>query len=531
MTLANNYNPIRQLANGVTTSFSFNYDMINSDYATVYQEIDGVQTIVDPELYTIEFDDNGGNIVFKTAPTAGVYIVIGRDVPTNQETPYRTSSGFPANRVEENLDKLTAITQQLTNESNRSPKTPIGLTGIDMNLPAPSAGKALVWNQNANALTNSIINIDNTIEEITAQADRAENKANEAASSENAAASSASIAAESEKSAVQSAASALASAEEAKQYMENASFGNIGDVKYTLRSDVPNGGVWCDGSLYTKVQFPDVYQMLADNNIHSIPITDFDAQVSAYGSCGVFGFDASSETFKVPRLENVYIKSGMAPNSFNAESLQNITGNIGNTISSQAGETSSGALYQSFINSGGESRGNYKNIGIGFDASRSSNVYQNDAKVNPNHVTYRAYVVLYSAAAEESVAAVAGLIDELSRRKLLAYEGLRVIDCLGDVTVQLYDNDEIIRLTINGQSNITFDTSTLNFTKPYYTVQVRFIFPNGVQTVSLQTNEQYGLQWINQSVPDFSSGKTHWIVLRKEISYMFLEASDAGEGF
>ena len=78
MTLANNYNPTRQLANGVTTSFTFTYDMINSEYAAVYQEVDGVQTLVDPGLYTVEFDVNGGNVVFKTAPAAGTYIVVGR---------------------------------------------------------------------------------------------------------------------------------------------------------------------------------------------------------------------------------------------------------------------------------------------------------------------------------------------------------------------------------------------------------------------------------------------------------------------
>ena len=183
MTLANNYNPTRQLANGVTTSFTFTYDMINSEYAAVYQEADGVQTLVDPGLYTVEFDVNGGNVVFKTAPAAGTYIVVGRSVPLNQETPYKTSSGFPANRVEENLDKLTAITQQLADDSERSPKIPIGMTGVDLNLPAPSAGKALVWNQEGDALTNSSINLDDTVAEVTAQADRAEDKADAAAAS------------------------------------------------------------------------------------------------------------------------------------------------------------------------------------------------------------------------------------------------------------------------------------------------------------------------------------------------------------
>lgn len=249
MTLANNYNPTRQLANGVTTSFSFNYDMINSDYAAIYQEVDGVQTLVDSELYTIEFDDNGGNVVFKTAPAAGVYIVVGRNVPTDQETPYRTSSGFPANRVEENLDKLTAITQQLSDESNRSPKTPIGMTGINLNLPAPSAGKALVWNQTADALVNSTINVDDTVEEVTAQADRAESKANEAANSESAAAESASAAAASEQNA---AASAAAAAESAASVDGN----KIKQIAYENQRVVQ-----CNGA--TTVQLADNYEVIS----------------------------------------------------------------------------------------------------------------------------------------------------------------------------------------------------------------------------------------------------------------------------
>ena len=220
MTLANNYNPTRQLANGISTSFSFTYDMINSDYATVYQEIDGVQTIVDSSLYTVEFDTNGGNVIFKTAPAAGTYIVIGRDVPLDQIVPYRTSSGFPANRVEENLDKLTGITQQLSNESDRSPKIPIGYQNINMNLPAPSAGKALVWNENANAIVNSTDEFNDIVTDATAQANIATQKASEAANSASAALGSQNAAAGSASAADTSASNAASSAKTQPQVQQ-----------------------------------------------------------------------------------------------------------------------------------------------------------------------------------------------------------------------------------------------------------------------------------------------------------------------
>lgn len=191
MTIADNYSPIRQLGNGVTVNFSFDFSLLDESYIRVYQEIDGVQTLVDPEKYDVDFQSSGGSVTFKEAPADGTYIVIGRSVPLDQDTPYKTSSGFPANRVEENLDKLTAITQQLSDDVERAPKLPVGTVGIDLNLPAPSAGKALVWNQEANALTNSTINVDSVISEVTSLTEQAKQSATAAANSESSASASA----------------------------------------------------------------------------------------------------------------------------------------------------------------------------------------------------------------------------------------------------------------------------------------------------------------------------------------------------
>lgn len=191
MTIADNYTPIKQLGNGVTVNFSFDFSLLDESYIRVYQEIDGVQTLVDPEKYDVDFQSSGGSVTFKEAPADGTYIVIGRDVPLDQDTPYKTSSGFPANRVEENLDKLTAITQQLSDDVERAPKLPVGTVGIDLNLPAPSVGKALVWNQEANALTNSTINVDGVISEVTSLTEQAKQSADAAANSESSASASA----------------------------------------------------------------------------------------------------------------------------------------------------------------------------------------------------------------------------------------------------------------------------------------------------------------------------------------------------
>ena len=125
MTIADNYNPIRQQGNGTTTSFSFSFPLLNESYIRVYKELNGTQTLVDKGEYTVSFTETGGIVTFHKAPENGAIVVISRELPLEQDTPYRTSSGFPANRIEENFDELTMITQQLQEQVDRCVKVEI----------------------------------------------------------------------------------------------------------------------------------------------------------------------------------------------------------------------------------------------------------------------------------------------------------------------------------------------------------------------------------------------------------------------
>lgn len=247
-----------------------------------------------------------------------------------------------------------------------------------------------------------------SMEQAALSATAASNYASNASADADNAANSAAAAKVSENNAKASETNVEATKAEVEALAELASFGNIGDIKYTSRTDVPNGGAWCNGALYTKAQFPDVYQMLVDGKLQSTTVSEFDRLVSAKGSCGFFGLDTANERFKVPFLKNVYLKAGQAPSMFGAESLPNITGNItgllnhpvfqgtGSFISKEhAGSQVSGYVAGS---------GNYYALlqDTSLDASRSSSTYRDGAKVNPDHVVYRAYVVLYSSAAESS---------------------------------------------------------------------------------------------------------------------------------
>lgn len=126
--------------------------------------------------------------------------------------------------------------------------------------------------------------------------------------------------------------------------------------------------------------------------------------------------------FRVPTLDDVYIKAGIAnlPNEFNVESLPNITGNIAGLLNHSSfwgsGALSSALLAGSIESSyyGIASNYNAQIQKTSFDASRSSSTYKNGAKVNPDNVRYRAFVQLANAATENAVISATSAISKLA---------------------------------------------------------------------------------------------------------------------
>ena len=267
MTIADNYEPIKQETNGVTTQFSFDFYALNDAYIKVLLEVDGEQSLIDPTDYEVTFTENGGLVNFYDAPAGNAYIIITRDTPREQETPFATSSGFPAKTVEGRLDKLTAMVQEIQDDVNRSAKVPVG-TNISPNLPVPDDGKALVWD--GTELSNS----DETLQSIADKATGAYSYAQEAKGYRDEAIASADLA---EKWAIKtdgpvandeysakyhaqaSASSATASAASAEQAAQSAAISNpppllwhfwadhlLNDIRY-LRADTFS---WQDGGVY-----------------------------------------------------------------------------------------------------------------------------------------------------------------------------------------------------------------------------------------------------------------------------------------
>ncbi len=142
MPLADNYEPIKYVADGVTVEFTFNWNYVSADSVKVYSEVDGVQTLIESG-YTLTPATNGGVITFDEAP-ADMNIIISRETPNTQSTIYVTSKGFEAKVIQDDLDRRTAVSQESRELSNRTLAYPLGTSSsIGAEIPAPTAGKSL----------------------------------------------------------------------------------------------------------------------------------------------------------------------------------------------------------------------------------------------------------------------------------------------------------------------------------------------------------------------------------------------------
>ena len=108
------------VGDGVTTDFSYAYNGTVGFDADVADDVkaailnpDGTRDI-NPNFAVMQ--DTYGNFIgkirFAVAPVANAIIYIYRATPQTQETEYKTSSGFDAQNVEKDFDKLTKLAQE-----------------------------------------------------------------------------------------------------------------------------------------------------------------------------------------------------------------------------------------------------------------------------------------------------------------------------------------------------------------------------------------------------------------------------------
>ncbi|MCP5012292.1 MAG: hypothetical protein GY942_20125 [Aestuariibacter sp.] len=152
MTIASDKNKINHVPNGVITVFAYDFRVDNATDMTVH-----VDDVEQSTGWTIDELGNpaGGDVTFAVAPTGSTVTLI-RTAPVTQSIDYTAFDGFPAETHELGLDKLTMISQQLSEQVTRSMTLALSDTsGVSLVLPPAAANQYLVWNSAGNALETS----------------------------------------------------------------------------------------------------------------------------------------------------------------------------------------------------------------------------------------------------------------------------------------------------------------------------------------------------------------------------------------
>jgi len=150
MTVSSSTARVSYSGNGVTVAFAVPfYFLSNSHLAVTLRASTGVET---PQVLGTDYTVTGagvltgGTVTMTTAPASGATLVIVRSVPLTQETDLQPNDRLPAETLEQTVDKLTMITQQIDEATDRAIKFPVSdSSAFDTTLPVSSsrAGKYL----------------------------------------------------------------------------------------------------------------------------------------------------------------------------------------------------------------------------------------------------------------------------------------------------------------------------------------------------------------------------------------------------
>lgn len=284
----------------------------------------------------------------------------------------------------------------------------------------------------------------------------------------------------------------------------------IGSIGYTLRTEVPEGGAWCDGTEYTQAAFPDLYQMLVSGKLQSTTYTDFNNQVSTNGYCSLFALNTATTSFKVPSLPDKYVidtnttapvvGNGMALGLKGPVSSKNPLGQYGIIQSTDdtlfVEKTAYGANAGAILSRSAGTGVRLGVFGVTSDPAKSGLIA--DTSDLSKVVTLKAYVVLYTSAAEASVAQAAEFMTALGGK---ANVGLDNVPSNIDYVVERGESGnnwwEIYKSGKRRQGGILTTTSgTQTFPKPFSKVY-------GIFMQNIYTNT--GTETNNQSITDYGN--------------------------
>ena len=130
MTVSSSTNKVSYNGDGSTTVFAYSFKVFDQDDLTVIlRASDGTETT---QTLTTNYsvsgvgDAGGGNVTMVTAPASGQILTIVREQPLTQGLDLVPNDPFPAQSLEESLDKLTFIDQRLSENIDRALSFSVG---------------------------------------------------------------------------------------------------------------------------------------------------------------------------------------------------------------------------------------------------------------------------------------------------------------------------------------------------------------------------------------------------------------------
>lgn len=151
---------IQYVADGTLTEYEFPFAIFKTTDIEVYFG----DTKQDTSTYTVSEarHSDGGSVTFESAPTSGTIITIVRNLSIERTSDFQEGSTLRAKVLNDELDYQIACTQQIAENLNRSMVLPPYATDndLDLTLPTPSAGKAIVWNSEGTNLENSTVEVN-----------------------------------------------------------------------------------------------------------------------------------------------------------------------------------------------------------------------------------------------------------------------------------------------------------------------------------------------------------------------------------
>jgi len=148
---------VQYTGNGSTTIFPYEFAIFDESEMIVYFGDEVQET-----GYTVSGAGQtaGGSVTFDTAPAEGVIVTLMRNITIERVTDFQEGGTFRPKNINDELDRITAVEQQLEEGLQRAlkvhPTSPIA----DLTLSEPVPKRALKWNEDGTGIESSVYDPD-----------------------------------------------------------------------------------------------------------------------------------------------------------------------------------------------------------------------------------------------------------------------------------------------------------------------------------------------------------------------------------